>query len=388
MIYIHVPFCRSFCIYCDFFSELCHKRDEEKLFSDWSDAIRQEAKARTEEIRASIMAGAPDSIYIGGGTPSLLPISVLKGVIEALPAGAGNEEFTIEVNPDDILRKGRDYVAALREIGVGRVSMGVQSFDDGILRWMRRRHDRNGAFEAYNILQGSGVENISIDLMFGIPDLSDKMWSESIDCALGLRPEHISAYQLSIEDGSDLAKLIATGKIAEALEEQCRRQYELLCERLSSAGYHHYEISNWALPGFEAVHNSAYWKRLPYVGLGAGAHSFRYSNGQEIRSWNSEDIADYTSSSEVLSKDEIREEKIMLGLRTARGIAPQLLDPTIVKNALETGELEYVHDTDDFSTMAEPIRTDELISAYKTTNVRIPENKLFVSDDIITRLTL
>ena len=151
---------------------------------------------------------------------------------------------------------------------------------------MNRRHNTSRSIEAFRILRECGVQNISIDLIFGLSQLTDKIWKDTIEKAVELAPEHISAYQLSIEEGSALAKMVANGRYVEATDEQCRRQYDLLCRSLKQSGYHHYEISNFAKPGFEAVHNSAYWRRVPYIGLGPGAHSL----AGNVRSWNSQEL--------------------------------------------------------------------------------------------------
>ncbi len=337
MIYIHVPFCKSFCTYCDFYSEthLC-------AIDSYASRIVEEAAARRDEILAT---AAKDTVYIGGGTPSVLPPDVLKRIVEALPL-QGREEFTIEVNPEDIVTRGVSYVRDLLAMGVTRISMGVQSLDDGILQWMGRRHDTARALKAAAIVHEAGVKNLSLDIIYGISQLSDETLASTLDGILALKPEHISAYQLSIESGSALSKMVEEGRYTEADEEHCRRQYLLICQRLREAGYRHYEISNWALPGFEAVHNSAYWKRIPYVGLGPGAHSLcisRQAKGEsslhtgspdatkdgsgetcgrelvQVRSWNSENLNSWNSESETLTPEQIREEEIMLGLRTAEG---------------------------------------------------------------------
>lgn len=198
--------------------------------------------------------------------------------------------------------------------------MGVQSLDDGMLRWMNRRHTADRAREAFRLLREGGIGNVSVDVIFGISHLSDASLDATVDGVLEMGPEHISAYQLSIEEGSALAEMLADGRYAEAGEELCRRQYEHICKRLRDAGYHHYEISNWAKPGFEAKHNSAYWTRHPYVGLGPGAHSLRIDGDVQVRSWNSQSLTGWTAGSETLSAEEIREEELMLGLRTDRGV--------------------------------------------------------------------
>jgi len=329
--------------------------------------------------------GAVNTLYIGGGTPSVLPLDVLRRIVDALlssrslrrgenTVGAQSpfEEFTVEVNPEDIVEKGGEYVRGLLETGVDRVSMGIQSFDDGILRWMNRRHSAAGAVEAFRILRRCGVRNISVDLIFGLSQLADDVWEDTIERALELAPEHISAYQLSIEEGSALAKLVADGRYVEASDEQCRHQYDVLCQTLRQAGYHHYEISNFARPGFEAVHNSAYWRRAPYIGLGPGAHSLT----GDIRSWNSQELphrstdgspATYSRTSETLSPENIRVERIMLSLRTDKGLEAaelySLADRAVINSLLSEGALEK-----------------------QGGSIRIPESRLFTSDEIIREL--
>lgn len=329
--------------------------------------------------------GAVNTLYIGGGTPSALPLDVLRRIVDALlssrslrrgenTVGAQSpfEEFTVEVNPEDIVEKGGEYVRGLLETGVDRVSMGIQSFDDGILRWMNRRHSAAGAVEAFRILRRCGVRNISVDLIFGLSQLADDVWEDTIERALELAPEHLSAYQLSIEEGSALAKLVADGRYVEASDEQCRHQYDVLCQTLRQAGYHHYEISNFARPGFEAVHNNAYWSRVPYIGLGPGAHSLT----GDIRSWNSQELphrstdgspATYSRTSETLSPEDIRVERIMLSLRTDKGLEAaelySLTDRAVINSLLSEGALEK-----------------------QGGSMRIPESRLFTSDEIIREL--
>lgn len=383
MIYLHVSFCGSFCTYCDFYSEICRGG---RAFNEYADAVLKEVNDRREEICMNMSApGAVNTLYIGGGTPSVLPLDVLRRIVDALlssrslrrgenTVGAQSpfEEFTVEVNPEDIVEKGGEYVRGLLETGVDRVSMGIQSFDDGILRWMNRRHSAAGAVEAFRILRRCGVRNISVDLIFGLSQLADDVWEDTIERALELAPEHISAYQLSIEEGSALAKLVADGRYVEASDEQCRHQYDVLCQTLRQAGYHHYEISNFARHGFEAVHNSAYWSRVPYIGLGPGAHSLT----GDIRSWNSQELphrspdgslATYSRTSETLSPEDIRVERIMLSLRTDKGLEAaelySLADRAVINSLLSEGALEK-----------------------QGGSIRIPESRLFTSDEIIREL--
>ena len=321
-----------------------------KRFEAFADAICAEASSRKEEIASTLKV---NTLYVGGGTPSVLPPSVFERIVRALPYGPF-DEFTMEANPEDIVEKGPDYLAFLRGLGVNRLSMGIQGFDDALLRWMNRRHDSSRALKAFHMAREAGFGNISIDLMFGISGLSDECWEKTTSQAIALRPEHISAYQLSIEEGSALEEMTAKGQYTEASEDICRRQYDTLCRKLAEAGYVHYEVSNFALPGYMAVHNSAYWRRVPYVGLGPGAHSF----DGKARRWNN---PDYSSETEELSPEDIRVETIMLGLRTATGVARDLVPGC---DALE--------------------KEGALISSGS--NVRIPEDRFFVSDDIIRRL--
>lgn len=386
MIYLHVPFCGSFCTYCDFYSEICRSR---QAFNEYADAVIAEIRDRRKELEMNMSAqDAVNTLYIGGGTLSVLPLDVLSRIVGAVspterlslvtePVEVTTptelfDEFTVEVNPEDIVEKGREYVRGLLALGVNRISMGIQSFNDDILRWMNRRHDAGNAVKAFHILRESGVRNISIDLIFGISQLTDETWKDTIEKALELSPEHISAYQLSIEEGSALAKMVADGRYVEASEEQCRRQYDILCRCLGRSGYHHYEISNFAKPGFEAVHNSAYWRRAPYIGLGPGAHSLTGN----VRSWNSQELphrspdgssATYSRTSETLSPEDIRVERIMLSLRTDKGLEAaelySLADRAVINSLLSEGALEKQGDS-----------------------IRIPEDHLFTSDEIVREL--
>ena len=385
MIYVHIPFCRSFCTYCDFYSEVaakCRGAEEtsrqEELFGQFADALVAEVRMRGQEI-----TDEKNTLYIGGGTPSVLPLYVFERLLEALrDVGHGGpyDEFTVEVNPEDIVDRGEDYVRALIAMGVNRISMGVQSFDDGILKFMNRRHSADLARKAYAILENAGVRNISIDLIFGLPQLSDGQWRDTLTSALrispsGRPPHHISAYQLSVEPGSMLARMVEKGRFEEASDELCERQYSMLCKVLSDAGYHHYEISNFARPGYEALHNSAYWRHIPYVGLGPGAHSFgciRSSLASTLcRQWNRPDLRAYIADPasvqeyEILDDEKLILEKIMLALRTSEGIDEAFLEEHCDREAL-----------------ARAVEGGALVCAGNG-RIRIPESRFFVSDGII-----
>lgn len=430
MIYVHIPFCKSFCTYCGFYSETsaCYDR--------YVEALLGEIDRRKSEFDAT---KDMNTLYIGGGTPSVMPLPLLCRVVEALKDALGSrnfDEFTVELNPEDLIQRGEAYAEALLGMGVTRASMGVQSFDDGILRWMNRRHDAATAVRAYGILENSGFRNISIDLIFGLPELGpdsqtrhsdflsgrfsghrgkdgyvplldERLWRETILRALdisasGMLPSHISAYQLSVEPDSALDGMIADGRCREASEESCARQYEILCEELSAAGYHHYEISNFALPGMEARHNSAYWRHVPYVGLGPGAHSLSIlPDGHRCRSWNSPDLKLYLETFaplgqrdtgcsgqrnaeyenlETLSPVQLGIENVMLGLRTSLGCPlPELVsacDRARLDSAISSGHLVPVPGSSELSG-----QEDGAAQYY-----RIPEKYFFISDGIISEL--
>lgn len=379
MIYLHVPFCRSFCTYCGFYSEAvlaCPGNGDMARFDRYADSVCAEIVSRADEIRSTLPTGALsgkiDTLYIGGGTPSVLPLSVVSRIVHTLNNTVFGEqyhdylEFTFEVNPEDVVENGAEYLKELMALGVNRFSMGIQSFDDRILRWMNRRHNAEHAEEAYWMMRGLDVRNISIDLIFGVGGLSDATWEATLHKAIGLSPSHISAYQLSVEDGSALSRLVAEGKYREAGEEDCRRQYDMLCSMLYEAGYHHYEVSNFAFPGMEARHNSAYWRRVPYIGLGPGAHSaLADAEGKvNVRRWNTESESGYVSEMETLSEEDVKVEEIMLGLRTDDGVDPALLPEKVVDRLMKEGAL----------------------AKNVWGKIRIPEDHFFVSDEIITEL--
>lgn len=357
MIYIHVPFCKSFCIYCDFYSQIVTEGETEAYTRE----ICAEIKRRSRE-----MDDNPKTLYFGGGTPSVLPLSCLTRILLALEeAGHGGpyQEFTMEVNPEDVAEKGLPYLQSLKMLGVNRISIGIQSLDDDLLRWMNRRHNAENAVKAVKLAREAEFENISVDLIFGLSNLEDSVWERTIDDTLALSPEHISCYQLTVEGDSVLAHRLEAGEYEEASEEQCARQYELLCHKLHAAGYVHYEISNFAKPGFEAKHNGGYWQRRPYVGLGPSAHSF---SGRS-RSWNSDELSGYTHTEESLSVEDEIVETLMLALRTARGADAEFLEANCSK-----------------ADITRLISQGALVKNGK--RYHIPENHFFVSDQIIREL--
>lgn len=357
MIYIHVPFCKSFCTYCDFFREI----QEDGAIDTYTRLVCEEIKRRSGEMDNSF-----HTLYFGGGTPSVLPLSNLTKILLSLEEsghGGPYTEFTMEVNPEDISEKGLPYLQSLRMLGCNRISIGIQSLDDDLLRWMNRRHNADTAKSAVRMAREAGFKNVSVDLIFGLSNLADDVWERTIDQTLELEPEHISCYQLTVEGDSVLAHRLEAGEYEEAPEDQCARQYDLLCHKLHAAGYNHYEISNFAKPGFEAKHNSGYWQRIPYVGLGPSAHSF---SGRG-RSWNSNEITGYTHTEEALSVEDEIVETLMLSLRTSRG-----------------ADIGFVEANCHASNIRRLLGEGALVKTER--RYRIPENKFFVSDQIIREL--
>jgi oxygen-independent coproporphyrinogen-3 oxidase len=317
-IYIHIPFCRSRCIYCGFYSTT-------------SLGLRQryvDAVCREMQIRATETACA-DTIYLGGGTPSQLSIQQLRQLFDALYIynKVGNDaEVTIEVNPDDVTA---EFAAALGQLPVNRVSMGAQTFADDRLKFLHRRHTAAQVSEAVQRLRAAGIGNISIDLMYGFPGETLSDWQHDIYSAIALDVEHLSAYCLMIEEGTPLYERLEcrpnTLSVTLPDEELERTMYETLIDRLEKAGFEHYEISNFAKKGFRSRHNSSYWTGIPYLGLGAAAHSY---DGKS-RSWNVADIHQYMEGiergerpfeSEELDADTRYNDMVTVALRTCEGL--------------------------------------------------------------------
>lgn len=307
-LYIHIPFCKRLCGYCDFFKTISLAHKEEVLA-----ALSQEMRHRSSLLASTTLK----TIYFGGGTPTVCTpdelgalLACAREVFDCLEV----EEITVEANPDDLTE---EYLEGLRRWGVNRLSIGVQSFRDEDLRMMNRRHNAAQAVEAVRRARKAGFDNISIDLIYGLPDVTLDEWRENVEQAVALGVEHISAYHLTIEENT----LFGKRGVTTAPEELSDAEYMALCEGLQSAGYEHYEISNFALPGCRSKHNSSYWRGTPYLGLGPGAHSF---DGERVRSWNEGSVAKYLQGaalqSETLSKQERYEEVVMVSLRTAEGV--------------------------------------------------------------------
>ena len=310
-LYFHIPFCRRICAYCDFYKSVGLGRMEELVA-----AMHRELEARREYLGGE----AVRTRYFGGGTPSLCSPEAIAGLLEhagKLFDCSAAEETTLEANPDDLTPR---YLAALRRAGVDRLSIGIQSFDDACLKLMNRRHNAAQAVQAVRDAQGEGFENITIDLIFGVPGFGGDSLRRTLDTAIGLDLQHISAYHLTIEPGTAFGRRAARGEFAPVDESVSEAEYALVHGTLTGAGFDHYEVSNYALPGFRARHNAAYWHGVKYLGIGPAAHSF---DGRERR-WNVDSVEDYLAGApaeaEMLTDRDRFNEYVMTRLRTAEGI--------------------------------------------------------------------
>ncbi len=328
-IYIHIPFCKSRCKYCDFFSTTMLDRRTEYV-----EALLQEIELRKEEISREPI----QTIYFGGGTPSLLEVKDIDTILKQLSiinCQLSIQEITLEANPQDLtLEKLRAY----REIGINRLSIGIQSFHDKHLQLLGRRHNAAEAIQAVQWAQAAGFENISIDLIYGIPTQTMEEWQADIQQALALDVPHISTYNLIFEEGTRLTQMLLDGQINTADEDLENEMYETIVNTLNESGYTHYEVSNFCENNSYSHHNSAYWNNTPYIGLGAGAHSYGLlDKGQRTmdngsiseRAWNISDLEAYISNiqkgvlpqeSEFLTAKDCYNEKVMLSLRTIWGL--------------------------------------------------------------------
>lgn len=310
-LYIHVPFCTSKCAYCDFYSRPITAEPAQQYVR----SLLNELSLRRGELSEPI-----STIYLGGGTPGCLPTPLLLELIGGLPADSGVSEFTIEVNPENITPQFLDLIK--RHTPVNRISMGVQSLCDNELSIIGRRHNAATALAAAEAISSAGF-NMSLDLIYGLPEQTVASWRQSLSTLLDLRPQHLSCYLLSYEPGTRLSAMKLAGKVEEASEVLATDMYDILTQATASAGYRHYEISNFAIPGFEARHNSSYWNMTPYLGLGPGAHSFDGA----VRRFNPSDLRSYLAARgagiTITEEENIAErfnDFIITTLRTADGM--------------------------------------------------------------------
>lgn len=369
-LYLHIPFCRTRCIYCDF-----HSGTDLSLQERYVQALSKECSLRIKELHGEEI----ETVYLGGGTPSLLQPELLQCLIERLSEWVDwnrCKEVTIECNPDDLSTA---YLSFLRKLPVNRLSMGIQSFDDNDLQFLRRRHSAQAAIDAVKRCQAIGFENISIDLIYGLPRQTLEAWEKNIETALSLGIQHISAYSLIYEDGTALKALQEQGAVKECEEETSLSMYNTLIDKLEEAGYKQYEISNFALHDRESLHNSSYWQNKPYLGLGAAAHSY----DRQCRRYNPNHTKAYIESIEAgkccyeeerLSETERFNDMVLTRLRTRKGInlteAEQRFAPTLMRYLAKQSET-YIRQ-----------RLMEVAEGH----LRITRQGIFISDTIIRDL--
>lgn len=332
-VYLHIPFCRKLCYYCDFYHVI--SGDDNTLFIN---ALKREA-----ELRADYLSGnTVSTVYLGGGTPSVLSVNQIGSILDQIRKifSVGEEnEITMELNPDDITM---EYLIDLKHTGVNRLSIGIQSWRDEDLKMMNRRHTSDQALDAVKNALETGYENISVDLIYGIPGMGLNNWAINLDKTLSLDIKHLSAYHLTIEPGTIFHRMKEKGTFTEVDEDESNAEFNLLLEKTGNAGFINYEISNFGKPGYFSEHNTNYWKQVPYLGLGPSAHSF---NGYS-RQWNIKDVKKYirsiNSGKLLFEREELDiktkfNEYVLTSLRTMWGI-----DLEYVEKIFEKEGYDYV----------------------------------------------
>jgi len=371
-IYIHIPFCKKLCFYCDFY-HIISSNDN----SAFVDAIIKEASLRKDYLGTETVS----TIYFGGGTPSVFSIIELAAILDQINKMFRLEEkceITIELNPDDVSPA---YLTGLKNLNINRISLGIQSWRDSDLKMLNRRHDSEQAAKALNETFKAGFENVTIDLIYGIPGMSIREWSSNLDICFSFDIKHLSAYHLTFEPGTVFGKMLEKGLIAEIDDEVSISLFNTLIEKAESAGFIHYEISNFGKPGYFSIHNSNYWKQVNYLGLGPSAHSF---NGYS-RQWNIRDLKGYIKSinngksffeSENLDIKARFNEYIMTSLRTMWGI-----DLEYVERTFEKEGYDYVVN------LAGKFKDYGLMKQDKKTLVLTNQGKM-ISDNIISEFMM
>lgn len=371
MLYLHVPFCQSRCIYCDFYSTT---RDGAERAA-YAEALCEEIRERRDYLPDNRLK----TIYFGGGTPSQLPERQIGKIMECVRSTftiIPGAELTFEANPDDITP---GFASFLHTLGFNRVSLGVQTFHDTLLRLLNRRHTAEEARKAVVALVENGIKNVSIDLIYGLPRQTCEMFLQDLDTAFSLPVTHLSAYSLMVGEGTPLHHMVRSGRLTPAGEELCIREYGLLMDTAAANGWEHYEISNFAKPGFHSRHNSAYWDGTPYLGCGPGAHSY---NGDSRRR-NLPDLDAYLNAhgnppheTETLSDDEKYDEMAFTALRTSKGLrlddVENIFGKEIMKHTLSTAAAHISNGT---------------LSLDRGT-LRLTRKGLFVSDGIMSDFML
>jgi oxygen-independent coproporphyrinogen-3 oxidase len=341
-IYVHIPFCRQACHYCNFYFSVSLASKNGFIGALLKEIVLQQTYLAGETV---------DTLYFGGGTPSLLERADLSEILAAIRTNfqvSPQAEITLEANPDDI---SAGELSGWKAVGINRLSIGIQSFIEKDLRWMNRAHNAEQARNCIALAQSAGFTNLSVDLIYGTPGLGDQEWQENVDAVIGMHIPHLSCYALTVETGTALDKMIAQHKREPADPEQQARQFLQLVDRLGDAGYEHYEISNFARPGMRSRHNASYWAGTRYLGLGPSAHSY---NGRS-RQWNVASNLRYGQElekgilpfeSETLTLVQHLNEYIMTSLRTAEGLDTSRVEKLYGAGAtdqLEAGSAKYIN---------------------------------------------
>ncbi len=371
-IYIHIPFCKKLCFYCDFYHVL--SPDDNSAFID---ALLKEASIRKDYLGNETVS----TIYLGGGTPSVFSIKELGAILNhiyKLFRVSKDCEITIELNPDDIQPA---YLSGLKNHNINRISLGIQSWRDSDLKMLNRRHDSAQAVAALEETFDAGFENVTIDLIYGIPGMSLQEWASNLEFSFSFNIQHLSAYHLTFEPGTVFGKMLKKGVISEIDEDDSAAQFNILIEKAESAGFIQYEISNFGKPGFFSVHNSNYWKQISYLGLGPSAHSF---NGYS-RQWNIRDLKGYIKSLDTgksfFDREELDtkarfNEYIMTSLRTMWGI-----DLEYIEKMFEKEGYDYVVN------LAGKFKEYGMIKQDKKTLILTNQGKM-ISDNIISEFMM
>lgn len=315
-IYIHIPFCKSKCAYCNFFSLASQSK-----MNDYLDALKNEIVSRNQYLGNEMV----ETIYFGGGTPSLLSADDIAEIIEILHKNfniISKPEITLEVNPDTV---DKEKLISLKEKGINRISVGIQSFNDDDLRYLDRKHNSKHALQIIDDLKSVDFDKLTLDLIYGIPTLTEEKWNKNLDIFFSTGISHLSAYALTVEPKTILGQKIEKGILQDVNEDATIRHYEILIERTKECEFEHYEISNFAKKGFRSQHNSIYWKDVKYLGLGASAHSYDGNS----RQWNVSNLTKYINTDfdtdtdfferELLTNDDKFNEYVMTSLRTSWG---------------------------------------------------------------------
>lgn len=336
--YVHIPFCLSKCYYCEFSSF----PGMEPLFGPYTDALVEEIGRTPPPACVSDDGCTLDSVYLGGGTPTLLPEVELARVLSALRGRFGllpGCEVTIEANPGTV---DESSLAQLLALGLNRLSLGVQSFDDDLLSRIGRAHSARQAIDAYSAARGAGFRNTSIDLIFALPGQTVRHWSKTLDVAAGLDSEHVSLYELTVEEGTRFAQMCAEGLLELPGEDEQLEMYELAIQRLTGAGFKHYEVSNFARPGFCCRHNQVYWRNEPYYGFGAGATSYTCGDRSRRVPFPRDYIAAIESGSDLIEFSEHLEDRALLAETVIQGL--RMLDGIDTRRFRETTGADLLHE--------------------------------------------